>query len=403
MTAWASGRNPSKGSEQIRISVLSQMDPASPRTNSIADLRLCSGLAANGIPVELVVPGIARQRPPAESLISGYGLEPNFDIRFLPMPRENARLHDSRIFLPLVRRHLLGAARMKRPPVVVSRGIRLVLPYIALSGLRRGLVTAPWLHEFRGKRLERLVCASSTCVLATNSAILRDLASALGSTPRSFATGNPVPAERAEFGRTCSRAEARQQIGLDQEQTVIVYTGKLYLGMRELEHLLTAAGHMPDCLFLLTGGRPPVIEELTRQLRERAIANVRLVGMLSRPEETRFYQQAADVLVSYYSTDDHPYAHHNLPGKLVEYMVTGNPIVSADFPAVRDLLNPENAILVRPDDGPALVEGLSFAVENRDRAAALGARARRDASSRTTESLGAELGAFLAGLANRRV
>jgi hypothetical protein len=77
-------------------------------------------------------------------------------------------------------------------------------------------------------------------------------------------------------------------------------------------------------------------------------------------------------------------------------MVTGNPIVAADFPAVRDHLNPQNAILVEPDDENALLDALSFAVNERDRSVALGARAQRDVATKTTEALGHDLGRFLA-------
>jgi glycosyltransferase involved in cell wall biosynthesis len=285
--------------------------------------------------------------------------------------------------------------RSGQPTVILSRGIRLVLPYVLLSKTRSRIVTAPWIHEFRGKRLERFVLARSTCLLTTNSAIVRDLERARVRSRPSFVTGNPVPRERVEFGRQSRKAEARARIGLDTEQTVIGYTGKLYLGMKELDHLVAAAARMPECLFMFTGGQPHVIQELTEQLRGRGIENVRLAGLLREPEETRYYQQAADVLVTYYSTADHPYAHHNLPGKVPEYMATGNPIVSADFPAVRDLLNAENAILVEPDNADALVSALRRAVHEREWSEALGRRAQSDVATRTTESLGSELGAFL--------
>jgi glycosyltransferase involved in cell wall biosynthesis len=261
-------------------------------------------------------------------------------------------------------------------------------------GARR-VVTAPWLHEFRGKRRERFACAKSTCVLATNSAILRDLDHSGISNPRTFITGNPVPQERVEFGRSFSKSEARRRIGLDTERPVIGYTGKLYLGMKELDYFLEAAQRLTECLFLLNGGQPPVIEVLTQRLRERGISNVRLVGILKKPEESRFYQKAADVLVTYHSIVDHPYADHNLPNKLAEYMTTGNPIVAADSPAIEDILNPGNAILVKRDDVDALVAALKLAIRDRDRAMALAAHAQRCIAARTTEAIGAELGSFL--------
>jgi glycosyltransferase involved in cell wall biosynthesis len=183
---------------------------------------------------------------------------------------------------------------------------------------------------------------------------------------------------------------------------VVAYTGKLYLGMRELEYLLTAAEKLPECLFVFTGGRPPVVRSLNQQLRDRGLENVRLAGMLSEPEQTRFYQQAADVLVTYYSLEDLPFAGHHIPSKLAEYMTTGNPIVAADYPAARDLLNPGNSILVKPDDATALVDALRLAVRDRELAATLGERAQRDIATQSSEAIGAELGAFLASVARER-
>jgi glycosyltransferase involved in cell wall biosynthesis len=382
----------------LRISVLSQIDPASPRTNSIADLRLCWGLAVQGHDVELVVPATTASRPTSEQLFAIYGLEPNFDVHYLHGPYRGG---PSRATLALLCRHALRAGRRGGAPIVISRDAKLLLPYVVANRSGGGRVlTAPWLHEFREKRLERLACSHSSLILATNSAILDDLRSHGVSNPRTFVTGNPVPSERVEFGRTCTKADARRRLGLDLERPVIGYTGKLYIGMRELDYLLAAASSMPECLFVFTGGQPPVIETLHRRLSETGATNVRLAGILSRPEETRFYQQAADVLVSYYSIEDHPHAHHNLPNKLAEYMTTGNPIVVADFPAVRDLLNPENALLVKPDDLDALTEGLQRAVQRREQSALLAVRAQRDIVARTTESVGADLSSVLARLSN---
>jgi glycosyltransferase involved in cell wall biosynthesis len=382
--------------QPLRISVFSQYDPAKPRADSIADFRLCAGLAAQGHSVELVVPSIVEPRQSSSALFVTYDLEPNFDIRYLAVPRRNG-WRDYRIILGLLRHNAVDAVRRNCAPIVISHDVRLLLPYLAMTRIGASdLVTAIWLHDFRGKRLERLVCTHSSCILATNSVLLRDLASRGISDRRTFVTGNPVPQERVEFGQTCSRADARRRLGLDLGRPLIAYTGKLYLGMRELDYLLTAASHLPEYLFLFTGGQPPVIKRLLDQLQESGTTNVRFTGMLSDPGDARFYQQAADVLVAYYSVEDHALAHHQLPNKLAEYMSTGNPIVSADFPAVRDVLNPGNAVLVKPDDVNALTEALIFAVSCPEESASLARRAQRDIAARTTESVGGVLGNFLA-------
>jgi glycosyltransferase involved in cell wall biosynthesis len=117
--------------------------------------------------------------------------------------------------------------------------------------------------------------------------------------------------------------------------------------------------------------------------------------MLRDPQETRFFQKAADALVSYYATEDHPYAYQQLPAKVAEYMASGNAIVAADYPAVRELLNPENSWLVEPQNTGALIDALRQAVANDGEAASRGARAQRDIAGRTSEAVAVELGRFL--------
>jgi glycosyltransferase involved in cell wall biosynthesis len=348
--------------------------------------------------VELVAPAVRRPSPPASELFESYDLEPNFELRYVPVGGGSGD-YDSWTLRRLLARHMVYALKRSRPAVVISDGIRLAIPYVTTGRLggRRPL-TAPWLHEFRDTRLERLVCAHSSCVLATNEAILRDLTSHNVSNPHTFTTGNPVPRERVDFGREHTKAEARRRLGLDLERPVVAYTGKLFTGMSELGYLLQAAARLPEALFLFTGGQPPVIQRLTAELRAAGSTNVQLVGMLPNPEETRYYQQAADVLVTYYSTDDLPFAYHHLPSKLAEYMATGNTIVAADYPGVRDLLHPGNAILVPPHDADRLTEALRLAIGSPDQVAALGPSAQREIAALTSESVAARLGGFLHSL-----
>jgi glycosyltransferase involved in cell wall biosynthesis len=381
----------------LRIQVLSQLDPSIARTNSIADLRLCAGLAASGHDVELIVPVTSPAPHSAEGLFELYEIERSFEIRHAALPRDAA---ERARMVRLVGHHARLAFGKRGARAVISRDVRLLAPYLAASRLpSKELVAVPWLHEFRDRALERWACRHARCVLATNSAILRSL-EARGVDPAStFVTGNPVPERRVAFGRSCSRREARARVALDGNRPIVAYTGKLYSGMRELDYLLEAAQRLPQHLFVLTGGQPPVITRLKQSLATRDIRNVHLVGLLERPEEVRFYQQAADVLVSYYSVADHPYADHNLPNKLAEYMTTGNPIVAADFPAIRDLLSDRNAVLVPPDQPDRLVEGLASAIGDGSERSL---RARDEIAVHTSEAVCARLGEFLSRCGARR-
>lgn len=382
------------------IQVLSQLDPTTARTNSIADLRLCMGLAASGYEVELIVPAVSSTSEHAERLFELYDIDQSFDIRYVASP---PNVGERERMVRLVRHHAKLAFAQRESRAIISRDVRLLVPYLAASRLpSHRLVAVPWLHEFRDRALERWVCRRAPCVLATNSAILRSLESRGVESASTFVTGNPVPRKRVEFGRTCSRQEARARVALDGSRPIVAYTGKLYIGMRELEYLLEAARRLPEHLFVLTGGQPPVITRLKEELAAGGVRNVRLTGLLDRPEDVRFYQQAADVLVSYYSVADHPYAHHNLPNKLAEYMTTGNTIVAADFPAVRDLLGDRNSVLVPPDDPNRLVEGLVAAISEGESGSDRPIRAREEIAIQTSEAVGDRLGQFLARRGTRR-
>ena len=383
---------------KLGIQVLSQLDPSTARTNSIADLRLCMGLAASGHEVELIVPAVSSAPPPAERLNELYEIDQSFAISYAALP---PNVGERERMVRLVRHHAQLAFAHRRSTAVISRDVRLLVPYLAASRLPfHHLLAVPWLHEFRDRALERWVCRQATSVLATNSAILQSLESRGVELASTFVTGNPVPRRRVEFGRTYSKQDARARVGLDGSRPIVAYTGKLYIGMRELEYLLEAARRLPEHLFVLTGGQPPVITQLKHELAAGDVRNVHLTGLLERPEDVRYYQQAADVLVSYYSAADHPYAHHNLPNKLAEYMATGNPIVAADFPAVRDLLDDRNSLLVPPDDSGRLVQGLVIAISESGSERPI--RAQEEIAIQTSEAVGDRLGQFLSSRGTRR-
>jgi glycosyltransferase involved in cell wall biosynthesis len=179
-----------------------------------------------------------------------------------------------------------------------------------------------------------------------------------------------------------SREEARRRLALGVDGPLVAYTGKLFIGQQEAEWILEAARRLPDCVFLFTGGRPNVVAHYREWCRRAGLERVRFTGFIDDYTRIADYQQAADVLVSYYSPREHD-VRYNLPNKMCEYMLTGNVIVTSDFPAVRDVLNEGNAIFVAPEDPEALAVGIRWAIENRDAAGRLAARASVDVAAMT--------------------
>jgi glycosyltransferase involved in cell wall biosynthesis len=171
------------------------------------------------------------------------------------------------------------------------------------------------------------------------------------------------PVSEAQLANRVSRAEARTRLGLESREPLVVYTGKLFVGQREAEYILEAARRLPRYRFLLTGGKEQVVAHYQDFCQREGIGNVTFVGFVRDYSQVCYYQAAADVLVSYYTTAEH-LTRYQLPNKTCEYMLAGSPIVTCDFLATRDVLNSGNAIFVEPEDPAALAAGIRQAVED---------------------------------------
>ncbi len=83
------------------------------------------------------------------------------------------------------------------------------------------------------------------------------------------------------------------------------------------------------------------------------------------------------------------------PMKLFEYLACGRAILSSDLPVLREVLNPDNAILLDAEDVEGWSNALRLLQNDAQLRAKLGEHARRDAALYTWE---ARARAILAGL-----
>ena len=375
----------------MKIFYFSIFDVFRARTNQIADIRLCEGFAQAGCNVEMITPYVYRpDNMRRDEIFDFYGVETPFRLTILRTPfvdhmRAIVVLPVMLAFVLLATLRILVVNRGElADTVVISRTPDLLLPVLVLKRLfrmRRGPLVVTWAHELIFRRRYEWVYRNSDAVVGTNSAITEDLVSKLGiAKERTAISLNPI-SESQLRGRV-SRDAARAALGLNVERPLVVYTGKVGVGIREIAYILEAAAMLPDYQFLFTGGKPEAVRHYKEQCERRGIRNVTFVGFLHDYSQVRNYQAASDVLVSYYTTEDHM-TRYNLPNKICEYMLSGSPIVSCDFPATRDVLNANNAIFVAPESADELVRGIRLAVENGELARAVAERAYQDVRQMT--------------------
>lgn len=356
------------------IIYLSPFDILRPRTNQVSDVRFCEGFAQNDCEVHLIVP--FAQRPdniPLDCVNAYYGLEKEFKIHYLPTAfKDEVKGLRSLILTAwygqILVRSILRSLGQEQKVFIISRHGALLLPYITLrrSGLRnwKNVRVIHWMHDLKRKKKDQYVYRNADALLATNNSILTDTQKLFGDKPGTY-TLNPVT--QAQVNERITKDQARKETGLeDISHKLIVYTGKIGTNYnKELMHILEAAALLPDYQFLFTGGKPTAIDKLKEYCSKAQIKNVTFTGYLPDYTKVRYYQYAADVLVSYYTKQGHE-PQYNLPNKICEYMLTGNVIVSPDYPATRDLLSRENCWFADPENSQALADTIRYALTHEE-------------------------------------
>lgn len=173
-----------------------------------------------------------------------------------------------------------------------------------------------------------------------------------------------------------TKKDCRKKLGLPLDKNIVLYTGHLYK-WKGADTLLEAAAHIPNYLFVFVGGMENDLIRFSSLIKQKQLKNVLLVGQ--RPHaEIPYYLKAADVLVLPNSATEKISSHYTSPLKLFEYMASGVPIVASGLPSLREILNENNAILVKPDSEEELAKGINQVLQNKEFVDKIAKKSQRD-------------------------
>jgi glycosyltransferase involved in cell wall biosynthesis len=388
----------------VRIVYLAPADIQIARVERQLMISFCAALSKLGIDVELValqiklMPGELRGKSP----LSLYRVRKPFRLRLVrvPVSQESA---DRWLALNRLLAHTGVAlraaitARRGEPVAFFARNYSSLGMLLAIRCLAptRLLVVAETHVPPRGA-LQKFVLRRVDRVIANTHALKRDLLGA-----GNVAEGNVIGAHQgvdleAIDELRLSKHDARAYLGLPIDKRLVVYTGKIYLGYGEVEHLLEAARNLEDrdVQFVLVGGRADHVSEFKERVVREGRRNVIFTGFVA-PNSVQNYQFAADVLVLYYNSGMELNRYRS-PGKLFEYMAATRPIVAVDLPVLREVLgDPPAAVLVPPDSPMLLAREIARLLDNPTVARRLAETAHRRVAGFTWGERAARILAFL--------
>jgi glycosyltransferase involved in cell wall biosynthesis len=157
--------------------------------------------------------------------------------------------------------------------------------------------------------------------------------------------------------------EQKNELNIDIQKKIVMYVGHLYEG-RGINLIERLAKSLPDMNFIVIGGLEKDVLYRKHRLSKLQITNLYYYGFIPNANLHTYYQ-IADILIMPYEkkvsvSGGGDTSEWMSPMKTYEYMATGKPIISSDLPALREVLNESNAILVEPDN----VEDWKYHIEN---------------------------------------
>ncbi len=374
-----------------KIYYISPRDVLKSRVDPIMMMQTCSSLAKEGNYVYLITPFYLRNENIKRNRIwQHYNLpEDQFKVIFLP-----TLLKDDMPFIIVwimkFLAHFIYAFKIfidtlispKNSIVIISRCLISSLPYLMLLKLLRkwkGIQFTYELHAFTNALKDRWVLRQMDHVFCISEGLRTKVCETfnIDHTKTSIAR---MGVNLSYYKHTKEELlHFRNDKGFSENQFIAMYTGKIFSGQKEMEYIIDAATMRPEVLFILVGGKPNVVDQWKEHCSRRKISNVHFTGFVS-PVEVVKYQLIANTLLIYYP-GNWPIKDFVSPGKMMEYMATGNPIIAVDFPVIKEVLvDQKNALLIPPDQPALLAKAVQQLAASPELAKNLGEQAKRDVS-----------------------
>jgi glycosyltransferase involved in cell wall biosynthesis len=167
---------------------------------------------------------------------------------------------------------------------------------------------------------------------------------------------------------------------------LVIYSGSFF-GWKGVEDLVSAAGRLPGFRIRLLGGDESGVARL-RALANPAGAQLEFAGRI--PHE-RVAGELGRSCIAVLPNRADPDSVFTSPIKLFEYMAAGCALVVSDLPALREVLEQDDAVWTAPGDAAGLASAIRALAEAPERARRLGARVREKARGYTWAARGERL------------
>ncbi|MFA6215758.1 MAG: glycosyltransferase [Patescibacteria group bacterium] len=191
-----------------------------------------------------------------------------------------------------------------------------------------------------------------------------------------------------------NKMDCRKRVGLLTDKNIILYTGHLF-AWKGVYTLAESSKFLSDNeLIVFVGGMDYDRDKLKRFIEKNNLKNILFVAHRA-PTDVPYYLKSADVVILPNSATKKISTHYTSPMKMFEYMASSRPIVASELPSLKEVLNQNNSILVKPDDPEALAGGIKKVLADKVLAEGVVKQALKDVDNYTWEKRAEKILNFL--------
>lgn len=349
--------------------------------SAIHIMKMCQAMTRLGIETELIIPANRKR----SQLFEYYGVKSEFRLTSFPY-FSNTSIRN--IVHGLLSAFYIKFYRADKYDVVVTRNI--VFTYFATKFFQIPTIYDAHHPLVKGGAFlfDSFKNSKYLVRFSTNSKGLSDIYLDLGLPKDKLVVAhNGVELER--FQDLPSKTKCREILDLPLEKKIVCYAGNIYEG-RGIEHLIDVAPRFEDAMFLIVGGLDEDVDRNRHIAESKGVQNIKFVGFVNHVD-VPFYLKSSDILVMPYTTSmtikgGTKAEQFTSPIKLFEYMAAAKPIVATSIPSVKEILQDSvNSILVDPDSGQAIRDGLEKVLSNDTLSEKIAAKAGREIQKYTWE------------------
>lgn len=314
------------------------------KAHGVQIMKACEALANAGNKIELVVP--RRKTPITEDPFSYYPVASRFPVR-KTFTLDTVQWGRAGFLVQAISFAIPAAlyAWQKKADVVYTRD-----EVVAAVALLLGVKNVFWeSHDGTVNSAARFALKHTKGIVVVSQGLKDFYISKKIPEKKILVLPNGVDVET--FAHAEPKEAARKRLSIPHDAKVAMYAGALD-GWKGTDTLLEASQQLPDILLVVIGGTSEKIETLKKKYPA-----VLFIG--PRPyRELPDNLAAADVCVLPNTAKDKISFRFTCPLKLLTYMAAGKLIVASDLPSVREITGKNGALLVPPDNPPALAEGI---------------------------------------------